>query len=840
MEKEIIKLYSCYICKVKTNKIHILKCEHIICEKCIYILILYNKNSLEQFINNIFEEELEINCICQNGFIKLIYSKANDDFIFFDEDDVKIDKIKIDFKKEKYDIHSKFKNGLKLLNQLNSQVIIDKKNDKDVKEILNDNIECENKISIDYPNNRINPDIKINNEEKIKKICDGCEELYSCIYCYDCSSFSCKECFEAIHSKYKKFLLHRKTENLNELITSSQTCKIHNKRFVYHCLTCNEYICINCLNSEFENIHENHKQEYICDFFPTKINDNISNLENLKIEEKLFDNILKKNYYLDKTDQKIKEINYFLKNQIDILEKLRISMINSLKDFKKDIVKNSKIISYIFENLYRDISNRELDKINFINIIFENERETLNSYNNDISKIESKNVFKNIIEIIIQNIEDNTILSNLPSIDTFKKEFEDYSNNLYFNFIKNSISHYKIEKSNMRITQYSLLNYLFNENDKIYFIFPNNINSNIYIIDLETKKEVFVLKYHEENINTLKIFRKDNKNYLITSSDDGIIIIWNLCEFFKEYYKSQNDGKFNENYINDDNNLKTSCNNRKDSETELLNENNKRFKVIDTEEENLVSFTIISFRDNFIEDIDMKNNKKKINFDHLICSYNNSTILIYDLYKINSPLKTIEFDYDVIIVSNYIDLFNNQIILIGESDLFIEIIKYEINFKEYKTNINIIPFKRYKKDEENRYFSKFIFYKIYTEEFIVYNDGLKIKFISLKNYELINTYILSNSFISSLYFLENDLLIYTSDTINFIKIDYFNFLKSIKNDNENCDVKYNQQIFKEINKLENNKKDIHSLSVAKRKIDNLNFYYLAIINGESTIKIYCL
>jgi len=865
MESNIKKGMSCYVCRMTNYETLTMKCEHNICEKCIYILILYNKNSLEQFMNNIYEEELEMNCICQNGLLKLIYSNNSKNFKIFNEKEQKYSNIQINIELENPEYLKKIELGFENLKQIKNEIFSKEENHLQNRALTNDknnNFTIYNKINLNnknkdkinikntfsnltesiYQNNISNYNLDSNYRNphsEIKKICDGCEDLYSSIYCYDCSSFSCEECFKNVHSIYKKFSSHRHTENLNDLLSNSQTCKIHNKRFVYHCLTCNEFICINCINDEEENLHQNHKQEYISDFFPTKISENFSYFENLNIEEKLASNVFKQNFYLEQTEEKIKEINYYLQNQINLLEKLRVLMVNSLIDFKKDIVKNHKIISYIFQNLYRDISNKELDKLNFLNLIFENERDLMNSFDQTNNKGGENNPIrqgKNIIENLINNIEDNSFLSNLPSFDKFKKEFEDYSNNLYFNFIKNSITHQKIEKNNLKMTQFSLSNHLFNEKEKVYFIFPNNLDSNIYIIDIESKREVFVLRYHEENLNMFKIFKHKNKNFLITSSDDGTIVIWNLCEYFTEYQQ-------NETYSKCINHM--TCDEKcfEESENEISNKQNKKFKVIETEEENLVSFTIISYEDNFNKNVILEKNEKKLNFVNLICSYNSPILLVYDLFKIDSPIGCVELDFDIIIVNNYIDVRNKSIFLIGESDLHIEILKYEYDYQENQKNneIRITPFKKFKKEGENKYFSNYIFYQIYSDDFLAYNDGLKIKFISLSNYELLDLFISSDFPISSLYFLENDLIVYTSKTINFIKIDYFKFnekLKIIKN-NSSSNEKV-EGIFRLINKIENSDKNIHSLSAVKVKKDVLEFNYLAIITEDSTIKIFGL
>ena len=236
---------SCLICKIKINQIIKINCNHYICNKCIYILILYNKNSLEQFLDNIFEEEIQINCICQKGIFFLKYSETLNDFETFDSKNILYEDFSFNLSNNKINLETKIKLGLENLKQINNLI---------------------------FPNNEI-----VENAENAKnvllKICDGCENLYSSIYCYDCASFSCKDCFDKIHSIYKKFAFHRKTENFNDLLTSLQICNDHNKRFVYHCLTCSKFICLDCINSQEELSHEGHEQEYINDFFPTKINE---------------------------------------------------------------------------------------------------------------------------------------------------------------------------------------------------------------------------------------------------------------------------------------------------------------------------------------------------------------------------------------------------------------------------------------------------------------------------------------------------------------------------------------------------------------------------------------
>lgn len=813
MEKNMMYAKVCLICKVKNKEGFAFDCGHEYCKNCFYILILYNRNSLELFMSNMFEEEIEINCICHNGLFKLNYCANTNQFKIHDSKGKIIEDLNINISSKHQNIENKMPIGAESIEHTEKLIFSDDKEQSEnynlIKNKNKNNKSDEAKYcpeSLDKINKHIQKDNNSNlYENLIHKICEGCEETYSSYYCYDCASFSCNDCFKKIHSLYRKFFNHRKTEKLNELFTDFVICKIHNKKFIYNCLTCNKFICLDCINCEEENKHDGHTQEYISDFFPTKINENILALDRLEIARKINDNNLKQKFYLDKTEEKMNEINYFFQNQINLLEKLRISMIDSLGYFKKTIIKNFLMMSYIFESLNRDITLRELDKLNFITTLLENVEGEKENFSNDI------------LGFLMKNIENNTILNNLPTLEKFKIEFEQYSNNLYYNFMKNSISHQKIEKNDFKIIQYSLLNYMFSIDDKIYFIFPNNLDSIIYIIDVETKKEILSLKYHEENVNFFKIFFLNNKNYLISASDDGIIVIWNLEQYFKEYFLNTNKRFSNKPEL--------------EAEDSISNEKRK-FMIIDTEIDNLLCFTILSYHDQL--------NKQK-NFEHLICSYNTAEIKVYDIYNPGNPIKSFNYENDIIIVYNYLDTTQENFYLFGESDYFIELFRYEIDMSKNKRNINIVPFKKFKKDGENKYFSNFSIFKIPSSEFIIFNEGTKIKFINTTNFNLSDIYIDSEFPISSFICLDNDLLLYSSNSINFIKIDFLKLLECVRLEDHLLKINYsNNEIFKLINKLENNENEIHSLSATHLKKDNLQFNYISIITGDSTIKIFSL
>ena len=436
----------------------------------------------------------------------------------------------------------------------------------------------------------------------------------------------------------------------------------------------------------------------------------------------LFEN-LKKEIELTKNEKKDSQKN----------EDILINDENKIINYKSNNTKNkNNLINYESNNI-----KNENNLINYESINTKNEKKNLinnesniikneNKYDSNFTKNENedKNIDSNIKNEDLQQNNYNNSFSvyNLNIKKNFKNPTKKLINKLDLNPVDNFILFTTLKNENFIIISLNYKLYYYNFND--------NLKKNVIQIKSYNKKKILCLKYY---------FSK-NIDYLITSSIDNLIIIYDIQNNFNKVNIIENIGincdenndfllfSFTQFELNNNNYLLTTCFN--DNFIKLLDfngENKQIFfnynnvKKIDIYycEQNYIFYVIILGQNNvFSINFDKKENKtifsKNNNnliinnfevFDNenkivLIESYECGNILIYD-FILGNLLKKINVCEKI---NDFIILNNDYLFIASDDSLLYQInINNEevINFPLKNSIIKINKFIKSKSDTNN-------------------------------------------------------------------------------------------------------------------------------------------
>ena len=366
-----------------------------------------------------------------------------------------------------------------------------------------------------FENILINEYISLQKKDESKIICSLCKENKNNTYnnefykCCLCEINLCPLC-KNIHNK--------KHENIVNYDLINFICIKHNDNYIKFCNKCGINICISC-----QNDHIGHDIMNFRDLMPNK--DNIINiLDELK----------------NKLDS-FKNISEDIKNKI-----------NNIK-FNKNNEDSNKIIDKIIENLdiyykisFDIIKNYQIIYINFqlIKNIIE-----FNDYNNiiinDLNRIINENNEDSRFQLIIEiyNKMFNTINEYENKIIGDKTIKFEYKEKIIYKFQKdpkNLKYKYDITNSNDKFGANDIFEVFTSYKDnKEYLVSKNNNNYNLDIFNLIDNKKILSLEGHKNHIITIRYFinNQNNKEYLISGDEIGIVIIWNISKDFHIKYK---------------------------------------------------------------------------------------------------------------------------------------------------------------------------------------------------------------------------------------------------------------------------------------------------------------
>lgn len=302
-------------------------------------------------------------------------------------------------------------------------------------------------IFSDYISNKSETDI---NEEKSINSTEQKELIYKIFFCKKCKeipsinflkdntlNINCK-CKEIMNQKTKDFIEEHLIKKNEKELKKYLYCQIHEKKFIYYCIDCNDNLCEECASLKE---HENHKNTFkylIID--ENEIKEILMSIKEIKkelqkgdIENRQNLNIIKAfikyindypcyNQYINFIE--FKEYLNSLKSNIP--KALKRIKINDVHDFNKELnplqissikIKNSELENFSFLkglnlknleeliwtngkiNSLNDILDINFEKLKVLNLADNNLNiKNLNLNPDNLKQLETLNIFKNKIK----------------------------------------------------------------------------------------------------------------------------------------------------------------------------------------------------------------------------------------------------------------------------------------------------------------------------------------------------------------------------------------------------------------------------------------------------------
>ena len=464
--------------------------------------------------------------------------------------------------------------------------IADEPKETSTSNINNNNINNNNNIESQIPNfnnnyynqlsnNNIINNITNENNPSLKK-CDGCYQGDSSVYCTNCDKFFCKICDDQIH--VVPFNRSHIRKDINLLFQYKKNCYHHNTNpLLYYCDTCNEPICIDCKekgphNSNLHNVCN------IIEIYKKKFYE-IKNLIEMKIKDKLNENVNKINYYnyigncirdykenIEKNirkefNNKIENINGIFGKKLAIINyessmlQKDFNVVIEICNFVNEIKENGDMILFLLKYKHiNEIIENQIAKPEYNNNNLYNE---INSNNNEINSNNNNND-------VITSFEKNDILNKYKRYEKLNKikdeiiwkMLKDNNNNINNNNILNISNNTEIlNKTKMEIEEWAKLS------DK----FANELNKYNLICCFCKKNldENIINEVCEKNIN-------NNNNNNFNNDDNNYIFNEDLIGTGRHFFVKNNTNPFDNNYYNDV--INSNNNNNKEDYDEENNE----------------------------------------------------------------------------------------------------------------------------------------------------------------------------------------------------------------------------------------------------------------------------
>ena len=417
------------------------------------------------------------------------------------------------------------------------------------------------------------------------------------------------------------------------------------------------------------------------------INEKINELNNkINSKDSLINELYKKMNIKDKEIKdiynKLKDKNYLINemnktlkikdSQMLFQNKERTESINQLKIKDEEINKklnekayeiNNKLIDK--DNALNEINKKLIEKDYLINEInsklnekenqIERQNEEINELKKYINKINEENNYKiNELKNIIFNLSEvkSKYKNNLSNCNYNNNNLSNYNNNSSSMMNEGSTNEKKNPK-NLKFKQDVVttntkcgLNDIFEvyislKDNVQYLISPNKNNFNLDIINLNDNKLLFSLKGHLKKVTSIRYFINNfnNNEYLISSDEDKIVIIWDITNNYSLKYSI--DTNFNDIiysclivFINENN--------------ENSNNDNEGYIITSTygiSDENEKSGTKIYSMENNGEFINYINNSNNNSIYYMLSWFN----------KKNNKYYIIQFSYMKIFINNLLE-----------------------------------------------------------------------------------------------------------------------------------------------------------------------------------------
>ena len=236
--------------------------------------------------------------------------------------------------------------------------------------------------------------------------------------------------------------------------------------------------------------------------------------------------------------------------------------------------------------------------------------------------------------------------------------------------------------------------YKLNKDKKGYIAFPNKNNFYLDIYNLLNNEKIFSLKEHQNRITSVRYFinNKDNSEYLISSDENKIVIVWDINENYN--IKTKIDTKYGESIysclmifpINENNNYiitSTLCCNdiTKDSSENIKRAATKIYSLNQGEFFDFIKISVYYEIFYLLSWYDKKSN------EYYVIQLNKRYVLLNNL-KYNNSCKFLKQKNDDIICCGFIyNYYDNDYLLCSTKNGFINI--WNLNNKDIYKVINI-------------------------------------------------------------------------------------------------------------------------------------------------------
>lgn len=230
-----------------------------------------------------------------------------------------------------------------------------------------------------------------------------------------------------------------------------------------------------------------------------------------------------------------------IKIYIKAFDNSHLSLIKKNNNENIIILRLKRLIDYE-ENLFDlQLTRKNLSKDELIQTLFDeiktlkSEIQTLNNNSNDLkNQISKLNETNNYLKMELKNIsEENKQLRE--TINTLKDNKNNYNTEYFKENPKNLKFNYDIVKNNHINNICNFDVYISFRDNIAYLVYGNKNNNNIEIYNLIEKKLFKSLKGHLSGINSIDYFinNKNKKEYLVSSEENGSIIIWDINDNYK-------------------------------------------------------------------------------------------------------------------------------------------------------------------------------------------------------------------------------------------------------------------------------------------------------------------
>ena len=321
--------------------------------------------------------------------------------------------------------------------------------------------------------------------------------------CQICNKLFCQICITKHNKKEKHY-------SKIKFIEQNKICKNHNKIYSFFCETCKINICKDC-----KNAHKSHCLKSFLDILP-----NNKEKESIKKKLNIFKNKVQNlinsiNEYKEEIINRFKEIKKFLEYLPIIIEELLINynlnyfnyynfenynyLLNILNN--KEVLAPSKYLDYLTlkDGIIKEMLNKNVKKGEEKNINYILNFDKLKYFKDNLFYIYDLDQYFKFFEF--KNYSFESLLSfNVKKDDIYEIKPAKYSNYIFLNmnYLKKiKIYEYNLDKKTVKLTKKEIKDDNDNENYTHFNSFFDNENGNVIT---KYNKEIIIWKNEEKKI----------------------------------------------------------------------------------------------------------------------------------------------------------------------------------------------------------------------------------------------------------------------------------------------------------------------------------------------------